>query len=1071
MNRLAHFFIGQPVLAAVLSLLIVLAGCAALFTLPVTEYPSITPPEVTVRTELPGASASVLEKSVAVPIEERVNGAKDMLYMSSRLSNDGSYTLQLTFKPGSDPATDAAEVENRVHQAESSLPADVLQNGVIVKKRTPTTLAIVSLSSPGDTFDSLFASNYMQIHMEGPLVRSKGVGDYELHGRTYAMRLWLDPMRMAGLGVTAEDVSNAVLNQSTQTPPGQIGSSPATPGTLTQYDVTGNNQMTTASEFNQMIVRHAQDGSVLRLRDFGHAELGPRLAGTFTDVSGHEGASLQLYEAPGGNALDAVNQVRKALGKLTAQLPAGLEAHVTLDTTLYIRQSIREVIKTFLIALVLVLAIVYLFLGSFRATLIPMAAVPVSLIGSLGVFAMLKFSLNLLSLFGLVLAVGLVVDDAIIVVEAVQRHIEDGDSPADAAGKAMDEVSRAILAIAMVLSFVFIPIAFIPGITGSFYRQFSLAIAASVLISAFVALSLTPALCSVFLKPQQKDKGSHRNPLTWLTEHFDSLFERLTTFYARQLDRVLGRWKWTALAVALVTALTVLLSFHVPEGFIPSEDQGYFYLTLTLPDATSLARTQQISRMAEQRLLRLPGLLYINTLGGYTFLEDADQSNTTTFLIALKPWGKRTGKGMDAHSLSKRAAAMLADIPDAEVTPQEPAAVPGLGGAGGFTFELQNERIDSISALADVAEKLSREAAAQPELDTIYNTVRVDVPQIDLAVDRDKASALGISALEIFETLQMQLGGLVVNNFNRFGRIYKTVLQADSGFRADPGSIRTLQVRSSAAAGGAMVPLSAVTTLHSSSGPNIIQRFDMYPNVEISGGPAKGYSSGQALARMEALAKHLPPGYGFHWSGMAYQEHEAKGKSAPVFVLALVFIYLVMSAQFGSWLEPMSILVSIPTGAFGVFLALWIAGLDDSIYAQIGLVAMIGLTAKNAVLIAEFANQRLKAGGSPRDAGAEAARLRFRPILMTSLAFILGMLPLVFASGAEAVSRRTLGVAVLGGMVMTTLLTVFVTPVFWVAIEEHLARRSERDQHQDEPHGRTQNDSKREGPADQGASA
>lgn len=1040
MKRLAHFFIDQPVFAAVLSLLIVLGGSVAIFSLPITEYPEITPPEVTVQTTLPGATAEVLEKTVAVPIEESVNGAKNIIYLSDRMANDGSYNLRCFFKAGSDPDTDAQEVQNRVLQAESTLPAYVVQNGIVVKKRTPTTLAIISLFSKDKTFDSLFLSNYEQIHLLDPLIRVKGVGTYELHGRTYAMRLWLEPDRMAALGVTAADVRDALTAQNNQIPPGDLGTSPAAPGTSEEYVVTANNELSTPEQYDDMVIRRGSNGSVLRLRDIGHAELGPRAAGTFTDVSGYPGASLQLYEAPGGNALKAVKDVRQQLGKLTRDIPPGVQVGVTLDTTLYIRESIKEVLKTLGIALVLVLVIVYLFLGTFRATLIPMLAVPVSLIGAVGTFALLGFSINLLSLFGLVLAIGLVVDDAIIVVEAVERHVEDGDDPKEAAKKAMDEVSRAILAIALVLSFVFIPIAFISGITGSFYRQFSLALASSLLISAFVAVSLTPAMCGAFLKPKKKDekKKAPLAWLAWLTDKFKALFDKLAELHTKLLKRILPRWGWASVALGVVVGLIVLLAFNVPSGFIPAEDQGYFYITLSTPDGTSLQRTEEVSRVAEQRLKGMPGVRYINTLGGYTFLEDADQANATTYIVDLEPWGKRTGKGLDVKSLMKRSSSLLEDLPDVEVTPQEPASVPGLGGAGGFTFQLEDLRGGSTKKLADVAETLTREAAKRPELDSVYDTIRMAVPQVDIKVDRDRANALGVPVSSVFDSLQIQLGGLIVNNFNRFGRIYKTILQADERYRSNPDDIHAIYVRSNA---GGMVPLSDLLTMQSAIGPNAVQRFNMYRSIEISGGAAKGYSSGQALAAMEKLAKKLPSDYGFEWSGIAYQEKQAQGRSAPIFALALVFVYLVLAAQFESWLTPLSVLLAIPTGALGVFLALKVTGLDDSVYAQIGLVTMIGLTAKNAILIVEFAQQSLDGGKNPQEAGMEGAKMRFRPILMTSLAFILGMLPLVFSSGAEAVSRRTLGATILGGMLATTLLTVFITPIFWVSIEGYSAKR------------------------------
>lgn len=1041
MKRVAWFFIDNPVLAAVLSLLIALTGALALFRLPIAEYPDVIPPEIMVKTVVAGATVDVLEQSVAIPIEERVNGAKDMQYMMSRMANDGSYTLSVIFKPGTDPDLDALEVQTRVLQAQSELPQQVVQNGIEVKKRSPSTLMIVSLFSPDRSRDSLYVSNYLQIHGTGPLTRATGIGDYELHGRTYAMRVWLRPDRMAALGVTMDDVRDALEAQNSQTPPGQIGGAPSAPRTEVSYNVITNSELQTPEAYDDMVIRLGPRGGTMRLRDFGRAELGPRDAGTFTDVNGLPGTSLQIYELPAADSLQTAKQIRETLKQLKKSLEPGLEYAVSLDTTLYVTQSIHDVMQTFLIALLLVLVIVYVFLGTLRATLIPMLAVPVSLIGSLSIFAALGFTINILSLFGLVLAIGLVVDDAIIVVEAVQRHIDEGADPRDAARRAMGEVSRAILAVALVLSFVFIPIAFIPGITGSFYRQFTLAIAASLLISAFVALSLTPALCAVFLKPRAGGQGLHRR----LIERFERAFAGLRRAYGRLLQRVIGRWGWGCIVLAAIGVVIGALSQLVPTGFIPSEDQGYFYVTLSMPDGTSLQKTEEISRAAERRLLtQLPGVQYINTLGGYTFLEDSDQPNTTTLILALTPWSKRTGKGMDAESLMKRAADLLADIPEAQVTPQAPAAVPGLGGAGGFTMELEDEAGGSLQHLVDTAAALSDRAAKDPVLDDVYDTVRMDVPQIRVEVDRDKAGSLGVPLDSVFDTMQVGLGGLIVNNFNSFGRVYKTVLQADAEYRSKPEALRDLYVRTSAPRGAKMLPLSNLVTLSTTTGPNVLQHLNLYRSVEISGDAAKGHSSGQALAAMERLAASLPAGIGFQWVDLAYQEEQAAGKALPIFLVVLVFVYLVIAAQFGSWLTPLSVVLAIPTGALGVYLALWVSGQDNTIFTQVGLIAMVGLTAKNAVLIVEFATQRNAAGADARQAALDGAALRFRPIMMTSLAFIFGMLPLVVSSGAESISRRGLGTAILGGMLIGTLLTVFVTPMFFVATEQLAATRMAR---------------------------
>jgi multidrug efflux pump len=1041
--RISNFFIDRPVFSIVLSAIIFIAGVLALFTLPVNEYPNITPPVVEVTAGYPGAPAAMIEKTIAIPIEENVNGAKNLVSMASRSANDGTYSLECTFRPGSDPDIDSVEVQNRVLQAQDSLPRYVIDNGIIVGKRTPTTLMIISLYSPHKTYDSLFLSNYAQIHIIDPVTRTPGVGDYDQHGHDFAMRLWVDPSRMASLNITASDIKNAVETQNLQTPTGQIGGPPSAPNTNLQFNVLANNEITQPDAYENMIVRHASDGSVLRLRDFGHVALGARNYSTFTSLNGLPVTSIMLYQLPNANALQVERAVKKTMDRLAKNFPADVKYAITMDSTNFIVESIHEVLWTLVISLLLVFLVIFLFLGNLRATLIPVLAVPVSLVGTLGVYAVLGFSINLLTLFGMVLAIGMVVDDAIVVVEATERHLREGVSGREAARRAMADVSRAVMAIALVLTFVFVPIAFIPGVSGSLYRQFALTLASAVLLSALVALTLTPALCGLLLRESHPNP---KNPIHWVTNKFNAGFDRAERAYSRVLETTIRHWRIAAVGMTVVCGAVVLLLHILPTGFVPQEDQGYFYMALTMPEGTSLQRTHKVASKAEAILDKLPGVQYVNTLGGYTYLEDSNQPNAATLVVDLKPWSERTGSGLSATALMTRAQTALAGLADAQVTPLPPAAVPGLGGSGGFTFELQDLSGHSIEYLANVARNVSLKARRRPSLADVFDSVKTQVPQVTINIDRDKANTLGVPVSEIVDSLQMFLGGITVNNFTRFGRIYKTIVQAAPEYRSDPDDIDDIYVRSKPddgdTSGGAMIPLSNLATLTPSLGPNVVQRFNLYRSAEISGENAAGYSSGQALAAMEKIAKGLPKGMGYQWSGIAYQQEKAGGTSGLVFALSLLFVFLILAAQFESWFVPIAIVLAVPTGALGAFLAVWMRGIDNNIYVQVGVVTLIGLTAKNAVLIVEFATTQIRAGKAPFAATLEAARLRLRPILMTSLAFIFAMLPLTFATGAGSNSRHALGTAVLGGMISTTLLAIFFVPVFFLAIVETRRRRS-----------------------------
>ncbi|HLI35095.1 MAG TPA: multidrug efflux RND transporter permease subunit [Terriglobia bacterium] len=1025
----SKFFIHRPIFAIVISLLIVLVGGLAILSLPIAEYPQITPPTVQVSATYPGANAATVEQSVAVPIEESVNGAENMIYMSSRSSNNGVYTLTCTFSVGSNVDLDAVDVQNRVQQAEGQLPAEVINYGITVKKRSPSMLMILTLYSPDSSYDSLFLSNYAAIHVIDPLSRVPGIGDYMQIGQTYSMRVWLRPDRMAGLGLTATDVAQTIQEQNVTAPGGQIGAPPAPPGTQYQYSVLTQGQLTTAEQYDNMIIRTLPDGSILRLKDIGYADLGGQDYSTYSRLNGAPSTTVILYQLPTANALTAAKGVIQTMDRVAKNFPPGIKYSVTMDSTLFITESLREVLKTLVEALLLVLLVVFLFLGTFRATLIPMLAVPVSLIGAFAAFTALGFSINTLTMFGLVLAIGLVVDDAIVVVEAVQHHIEEGLPAREAAEKAMSEVSGPVIAIALVLTSVFVPVAFIGGITGQLYKQFALTLAVSILLSALVALTLTPALCAIMLGPPKPLRG----PLGWIARGFSRFFERTTSVYTKSARRVIRRWGLALCGLVIIGACIVVLLGTLPTGFVPNEDQGYFFIGFILPDGASLQRTEAVTNKAETILKKIPGVEDVLTIGGFSFLTAATESNTASMVIRLKPWGERAAKGMDVFSIMRRATGALYGLPQALVIPFVPPQIPGLGISGGFQFELEDRSGQTVQQLAGAAQQFAAAAGKQPALANVYNSFSTSIPQVKVSVDRDKAKTLGVPIDSIYASLQTFLGGLIVNDFNRFGRVYKVMLQAEPQYRATPQDISQIYVRT---AENQMAPLSTLVTVSPATGPDIIQHFNLYRSAEISGTSAPGYSSGQALTTMETLAaKELPSGFGFDWSGTAFQEKESSGQQGPIFLLALAFVFLLLAAMYESWAVPLAVIFGIPLGILGAYLAVWMRGLENDIYAQIGVVMLIGLTAKNAILIVEFAKMRHEQGYKLIDAALEAAQLRFRPILMTSLAFILGMVPLVVASGAGSASRHSLGTTVFGGMISATILEVFFIPVLYVVIQ------------------------------------
>jgi len=1033
---MARFFIDRPIFAIVTSLILLLAGGIAGMSLPIAQYPQITLPTIQVSAFYPGANAGVVEEGVALPMETQVNGVEGMAYMTSTSSGSGSYSLNVTFNLDVNADIASVQVQNRASQANGQLPADVLANGVTTKKTTPDTLMYVALHSPKQTYDDLFLSNYTAINIIDRIKRVKGVGDVQLYGAEFGMRVWLHPDRMATMGLTAMDVYRAVQEQNVQAPAGKVGQLPAPENQQFQYSVQVRGRLTEPEEFANIIVKARSDGSFVRLQDVARVELGSKDYNFGTRYNGKPAVAFAVNMTPDGSAIETAGLIKQALVELSSDFPPDLEYAVVYDNTVFVRASLESVMHTFFEALALVLIVVFLFLQSFRATLIPMLAVPVSLVGTFAAFVLLGFTINTMTMFAMVLAIGIVVDDAIVVVEAVEHLMAQGLSAKDATIKAMEEVSGPVIAIALILAAVFVPVAFLGGMAGVMYKQFAVTVAISTLLSAFVALSLTPALCAMLLKHKDPDKAN--KGLGRLLTGFNNWFDSVTVRYGRGVQSAIKRMVVTlGLLAALIVAAGGIMQ-QVPGAFVPSEDQGYFIGAVIMPDAASLNRTMAVGDQMQKVLESQPAIDRTLIINGFNLLSGAIQSDSTLFVAVLKPWGERKSKELSLESTMQAVLGGAAKIHEAVVLVFNPPPIPGLGATGGFSFKLQDRGGSSPEELARVAAEFITEAQKRPEIGQIYSKFNPKTPAYQLEMDREKAKKLGVPISDVTMALQSFLGGVNVNDFSRFGRTYKVTIQAEPEFRSDIDGVGLFHVRS---ASGDMIPLSTLVTPVSITSPNTMERYNLFRTAEISGEPAPGYSSGGAIRAMEETARDvLPQGYGYEWSGISLQEKESAGQAPYIFALALIFVFLFLAALYESWSIPFAVLFAVPLGVFGAMCGLWMTGQTNNIYAQIGLILLIGLAAKNAILIVEFAKMKRDEGASAEIAALEAGKLRLRPIIMTSLAFLLGVVPMIIKGGAGAAAQKVMGITVFSGMFAATFIAIFMVPVLYVAIEKLVSR-------------------------------
>jgi hydrophobe/amphiphile efflux-1 (HAE1) family protein len=1035
---MARFFIDRPIFAMVIALVIVIIGSVAIPNLPVATYPEVVPPVVQITAQYRGGNSQDLEKTVAQPIEQQLVALDGMIYFFSRSSNDGTLTIDVTYELGTDIDLATVKTQNKVSLALPLLPPEVQRQGVTVKKVSSAFLMAISLTADGGRYDDLFLNNYSTINLVDRIGSLPGVGDAKLaSSSSYGMRIWINPDKMAKLGLTATDISSSIQAQNRQNPAGAVGQSPVPKGTDFQYPVNAVGRLLDPTQFGDIVLRALPDGSLLRMRDVARTELGAQSYGTYSKTNQKPSSIVIVFLSPGANAVNTADSITAFMQEASKAFPDGVKYSVPYDATKFVRAAIRDVVETLFIAVGLVIVVVFVFLQNWRATLIPLLTVPVAIIGTFALFPILGFTINITSMFGLVLAIGIVVDDAIVVVEAVQLNLDRGMSARDATIHAMNEVSGPVVAIAAILAAVFIPVAFLGGISGQIYRQFALTIAASVLISAFSALSLSPALSSLLLKPKTGSKGL----LAKAFGVFNMSFDWTRSKYLGVV-KILVRRSVLALAGLVCFFLLAGLLFKIlPTGFLPDEDQGVFFGAVRLPDGASLDRTKIATDKLEGRLMKLDGVADVTTFGGNDFLTTTNNSNVATMIAVLKPWEERKTKQLQFDAILGRGQFEFYQVPDAFTFGFGLPPILGLGTSGGFEFMLEDRAGTDTATLETVATNMIAGAQKYPALGQMVSIFRNSVPQYRVVLDTDKAQTLGIPVTNVYDALQTFLGGLYVNDFNRFGRTWQVVVQAEADYRDRPSGISKFYVRTS---GGDMVPLSTLVSVTPMTGPEVIYRYNRYRATKILGAAAPGYSSGQAAAAMEKLAAEvLPPGFGYEWTGTQYQEKISQGKEGFIFGFAGVLVFLFLAALYESWAIPFAVIFAVPLGLFGALAGIWLRNFPYDVYTQIGIVTLIGLAAKNAILIVEFAKLRREEGMSIADAAMEAANLRLRPILMTSFAFLLGVFPLLIANGAGASSRRSLGTAVFSGMMAATLLAVFIVPVLYYVID-NIAERGKK---------------------------
>ena len=1033
----AHAFIDRPIMASVVSIVIVVMGLLAMQFLPIAQFPEITPPVVQIDADYPGASAEVAAEAVARPIEVTLPGVDNLLYFESTSSNDGHVSIKLTFEIGTDPDIAQVQTQNREKLAEPQLPPEVVRQGISVKKLSPDLVLVIALKSTDPRHDAVFLSNYATLRLVDDLKRVRGVGDALVFGQqNYSMRIILNPLLMARLDLTPSDIIGIIREQNRDYPAGTIGREPAPKGTELTIPIITKGRLTEVKDFEELIVRALPDGSTVRLKDVARVELGAQSYALEGRWNSNPTTFILTFLSPGANALETVRRTRAQMDQLTKNFPPGVSYDTPYDTTRFIEVSIREVVKTLAEAMVLVVLVVYLFLQTWRATIIPTVAVPVSLIGTFIGLAALGFSINTITLFGMVLAIGIVVDDAIVVVENVERHMREDRLPAkEAAKRAMSEVTAPIIAIVLVLVSVFVPVGFIGGVTGALYKEFAATIAISVTVSGFVALTLSPALCALVLTPQHESRG-------WFWAFFDRTFGRTQRGYTWSVGKLVVRPALVLVAFGGLLAVSLGLFRMLPQSFLPEEDQGYFIVVAQLPDGASKQRTNAVLERVERFFQAIPAVHSTDALSGQNFVFGTRGPNSATMFVPLVLWDERREPQYHAKALVGAAYAEFANIPEALLLAFNPPPIRGVGVVGGFSAQLQDPGGGDFKKFAAVAQQFVERAKQEPAIGQVGTNFRVSSPRLFAHVNRERAKALGIPISDIFDTLQAYFGNFYINDFVKFGRVYHVQTEAEADYRSTPQDLSKIFVRAQHARGANMIPLDTVVTTEYQSGPDPVNHFNGYNTALVLGAAAPGFSSGQALEALDRVAKEVlvPQGYALDWSNISFQERRVGGQSGQVFAIGLLMVFLVLAAQFESWVVPFAVILAVPFAIFGALTAVWLRGFENDIYFQIGMVTLIGLSAKNAILIVEFANTRYEAGRPLIEAAVEAARLRFRPIIMTSMAFIFGMFPLVIATGAGAASRQSIGTGVLGGMLAATFLAIFFVPLFFVLLRK-LTRR------------------------------